>query len=92
MIWLAIQLYVVYILGLIIVFFVFWILILLTIWAYFTLPRAIKQYKCKHERVFETRACDAICSECNKNLGFMGAWAAKQKFDAFNERNGINKQ
>lgn len=81
MIWLAIQLYVGYILGIIIVFFVFWIFMLLMIGAYFTLPRTIKQYKCKHERVYETQACDAICSECNKNLGFIGSWREKHKIN-----------
>lgn len=30
---------------------------------------------CKHNAgVTETQACDAICRECGKNLGFIGAW------------------
>lgn len=32
----------------------------------------IKQSRCKHENYYETRACDAICKECGKNLGFIG--------------------
>ncbi len=38
------------------------------------------QWRCKHDgRVSETSACDAICRKCGKNLGFIGAWYAKQK-------------
>ncbi len=33
---------------------------------------AIKQSKCKHERFHETSACDAVCTSCGKNLGFIG--------------------
>jgi len=30
---------------------------------------------CKHNAgVTETQACDAICRECGKNLGFIGMW------------------
>jgi len=31
-----------------------------------------EQKKCPHVKYYETRACDAICSECGKNLGFIG--------------------
>lgn len=35
----------------------------------------IKHSMCKHdEGVRETRACDAICRKCGKNLGFIGSW------------------
>lgn len=37
-----------------------------------TLPDAIRRARCKHERFYETRACDAVCSACGKNLGFIG--------------------
>ena len=32
----------------------------------------IKQSRCKHEKYRENMKCDAICSECGKNLGFIG--------------------
>ena len=28
--------------------------------------------RCKHEVYYETMACDAICTNCGKNLGFIG--------------------
>lgn len=41
---------------------------------------ARNQTKCKHDQgVEETRACDAVCRKCGKNLGFIGAWREKQK-------------
>jgi hypothetical protein len=41
----------------------------------FILPGLVRQMRCKHDRgVHETWACDAICRECGKNLGFIGAW------------------
>lgn len=36
------------------------------------LPSALRRLRCKHERFIETRACDAICTDCGKNLGFIG--------------------
>ena len=36
-----------------------------------------RQRRCQHTgQVNETRACDAICADCGKNLGFIGAWRA----------------
>ena len=35
-------------------------------------PKMLRQHRCKHERFYETSACDAICSDCGKNLGFIG--------------------
>lgn len=35
--------------------------------------------KCAHQRIRETMGCDAICIECAKNLGFIGAWRDKKK-------------
>lgn len=47
--------------------FIFWLIL----WV----PYAVKQWRCKHdEGVNETRACDAICRKCGKNLGFIGNW------------------
>lgn len=34
-----------------------------------------REFRCKHDgEVKETQACDAICSKCGKNLGFIGSW------------------
>ena len=33
-----------------------------------------KQRNCKHEKHYEDMACDAICYNCKKNLGFIGKW------------------
>lgn len=42
------------------------------------LPGVIKQSRCKHDgSVGETRACEAICAKCGKNLGFIGTWREK---------------
>lgn len=30
------------------------------------------QWRCKHEKFYENMACNAICSKCRKNLGFIG--------------------
>lgn len=35
------------------------------------LPTAVERTFCKHERYRETRACDAICINCGRNLGFI---------------------
>lgn len=35
----------------------------------------LRQRGCKHDgAIHETQACDAICTKCGKNLGFIGAW------------------
>jgi hypothetical protein len=40
-----------------------------------TLRTVSRQSKCPHNgAVSETQACDAICRQCGKNLGFIGAW------------------
>ena len=45
------------------------------IWLVYTLPRLFRQARCKHDgSVRETMACEAICNDCGKNLGFIGAW------------------
>jgi hypothetical protein len=30
--------------------------------------------QCEHLRVQETMACDAICLDCGRNLGFIAHW------------------
>lgn len=35
------------------------------------LPGYLHKKVCKHEKYRETRACDAICVNCGKNLGFI---------------------
>ena len=54
----------------------------------FLLGAAIKlyalwiQWRCKHDGgVGETMACDAICRQCGKNLGFIGTWRATHQGD-----------
>ncbi len=37
------------------------------------IPRRARQMKCPHERYRETMSCDAVCTSCGKNLGFIGA-------------------
>ncbi len=39
-----------------------------------------QQWRCKHDGgVYESMACDAICKQCGKNLGFIGSWRKKQE-------------
>ena len=33
----------------------------------------MQQYRCSHEKYFETMACNAVCIKCGKNLGFIGS-------------------
>ena len=51
--------------------------IVLIVVALLSLPRMWRQARCKHLRFYETGACDAICRDCGKNLGFIGAWRDK---------------
>ncbi len=37
-----------------------------------SVPRLIRQSRCKHLHYHETSACNAICYDCGKNLGFIG--------------------
>lgn len=47
--------------------------IILIMWLWHYIPLKIKQMRCKHDAGYsETRACDAICRACGKNLGFIG--------------------
>lgn len=39
-----------------------------------------RERMCKHnDGVSETMACDAICRQCGKNLGFIGKWREQQR-------------
>ena len=46
------------------------LLVLLSVLA--DVPMMVRQHLCKHPRYFETGSCDAVCSDCRKNLGFIG--------------------
>ena len=39
--------------------------------------RFLRQARCQHLDVNETSACEAICRNCGKNLGFIGTWRDK---------------
>lgn len=46
---------------------------------FFWIGSALREWKCKHRiGVRETMACDAICVQCGKNLGFIGTWREKE--------------
>lgn len=50
-------------------------IVFLVIFVIFVSPlitKKIRQRFCKHEMFTENRACDAICADCGKNLGFIG--------------------
>lgn len=47
-------------------------LIIFIIAAALTAREMMKQWRCSHESFRETSACDAICNNCGKNLGFIG--------------------
>jgi hypothetical protein len=52
----------------------------LTIAAVVAAIDASRRHRCPHDAgVSETQACDAICHECGKNLGFIGDWRDAQK-------------
>ena len=46
--------------------------LLVCIVALLGIPKMVRQARCKHEKFHETMACDAVCSRCGKNLGFIG--------------------
>ena len=49
-----------------------------------------KQKRCKHVKYHETGSCDAVCTSCGKNLGFIGAVRDKRKHESV-ERATDNK-
>lgn len=38
-----------------------------------------RETPCKHLRVRETMACDAVCRDCGRNLGFIKNWRDANK-------------
>lgn len=56
--------------------FVFCVLVVILV----TVAKAIRQGRCPHDGgVHETQACDAICRQCGKNLGFIGSPLNRQR-------------
>lgn len=47
-------------------------LLMLVIFGVTIIKRYAIQSFCKHEKYHETMACDAVCQNCGKNLGFIG--------------------
>lgn len=43
----------------------------------FHIPAWWRQRKCDHSRFYETRSCDAVCSLCGADLGFIQPWREK---------------
>jgi MFS superfamily sulfate permease-like transporter len=49
--------------------------IFLVTFIFLAIKQGIKEVLCKHDGgVSETRACEAICHKCGKNLGFIGSY------------------
>lgn len=43
------------------------------VYTFLAISSSYRQFTCNHDGgVNETRACDAICKLCGKNLGFIG--------------------
>lgn len=40
-----------------------------------------KQRNCLHLSVLENPTCEAVCRNCNKNLGFIWVWREKKNID-----------
>jgi hypothetical protein len=53
-------------------------LIFCVLWAVLLIPYYLmnwwKNLRCKHDKVWENQACNAICRKCGKDLGFIGKW------------------
>lgn len=48
--------------------------LLLAAWLCVSATRWVKAWRCKHDgAIYENRACHAICCQCDKDLGFIGA-------------------
>lgn len=55
------------------------ILTIIAVWFLIEVPVLFRQARCKHNgSVRETSACDAICNDCGKNLGFIDTWRKQQ--------------
>lgn len=47
---------------------------------FFVLRQVWRESMCEHNgTISETSACDAICNNCGKNLGFIGAWRNRKE-------------
>lgn len=55
-------------------FFIFMVVVL-----YHFVRMKIRQTFCYHKKYYETMACQAVCSDCGKNLGFIGAVRERSK-------------
>lgn len=53
------------------ILFVVFLAILLGSMLYTNLKEYLKQRRCLHLKYHESRGCDAVCSNCRKNLGFI---------------------
>lgn len=50
------------------------------VWLVSAVDAQYRQSRCAHDQgIRETRACDAICLHCNKNLGFIGSQQNQQR-------------
>ena len=47
------------------------LLLIFGAWAIEEIKTLMHQSRCKHPRYWENSRCDAICTECGKNLGFI---------------------
>ena len=48
------------------------VLLIIVLNFYWFIKDSYKQGKCEHKDYRETMACDAVCRDCGKNLGFIG--------------------
>ena len=46
--------------------------LIIFIFIYDSVKETIKQHRCKHYRYRENSQCHGICSDCGKDLGFVG--------------------
>lgn len=51
--------------------------LLFTAWD--TMGDAIAQSRCKHTRLRETQACQLVCRDCGKDLGFIGTYIEEHR-------------
>ena len=55
------------------------LIVILIFYLLMHIPTAVRQYRCSHSEVRETPSCDAVCRDCGKGLGFIGAWRENAK-------------
>lgn len=62
------------------VIFVIVFVLYIVAWISATVMDSIRKSMCLHDGgINETRACDAICRKCGKNLGFIGTEENKKR-------------